>query len=1084
MPPRQHAASHIVDNLGCTFLGVKLLDRLLGQTPVTEFAQAAAVVNVPVGTAATSEGALRELDPVAAVAFGINLDGGPVTRQVALQIPTIRRGRNMICGTVGSLPLVAFRRPADGTPWSTVDRRLFAQLDPRCTPSHTLQMTVDDLLFRDVAWWRVTERDTTGYPVAIERLAPERVQVQPETSESVGRVLVDGKEAHDRDLIRFDGPGDGGLLANGGPVIRLALSLIRGAKRTADDDVPTGKLTLREGATEPSNEPGSATDGSGRSQVEKMLDDWEAARAARTTAYLNSAIDYETVASTAQQRQLSELSDMVATDLARLLNLPASRVNAPQGSGMTYTNTEADRRDLVDVTLTPYLAAIEQRLSMGDVTPSTQGVMFDLTGYVRGTTQELVTAGAAAVAAGLASREEVRTRWLGLPPGAPELPSAPGAGEAPASTPTASARRLQMVTANGTVGVDHAARTISGLVVPFGLAGHTSSGRLTWASGADLRISSPRRVKLLREHDQTDSLGAGVTFEALTAAEVDARMTAAGLDPLGVPGLWATFAVAPGPNGDRALAEAESGVRDAFSVGVELDDATLTALASRQGHEPIAAAGQLREVSLVSVPAYDDARVAAGAQLTVSAWEHIATAATPSSPAAPTTERNTTTMSPEQQARLLELQTRSQGGETLTDAEQQELDALQALAAVYPPTGGTPPPAEPAAASTAVTTAAGTATASGPTVIPAVAGTARTTSEPSVYAFAGAEGNSIVTDLLRAHLRGDGEAGERVARFNAQLAGGNPGAVQAFVTAAATRTDIDGAGTDLPSMFQPNPNRPDLMRALVDVKRPFISRLNTVPITNAQPFSIPEVGEFTGVGPHTEGTPHRAAGTLTLGGDTVTPTATSGAWEASRELIDASNPVLDQIAARAMLRDYQRQTEGKIVTLLAARAAQAGAVLYGVDTLIDLRTALIDFVNDDEEAADLVGISKALLKDFGAELDDVSRPQLPFVGPANAQGTIQAGFVNLSVDGVDVFRAARLDAGLAAADPSDGPVVGAKNGVMARSEGILWCESNVLQFRFDEVLGPGVIKLALWAYSGAAILDTADVKIISAAAPS
>lgn len=1070
MPPRQHATSRVLDFPGHTFLGVTILDRLLGINPVT----AAAVVDVPVGTAATSEGALRELDPVAARAFGITVEGGPVTRSVAMQIPTIRRGRNMICGTISALPLVCSRYQ-DGRQ-VMVQRTLLQQLDPRCAPAYTLAMTVDDLMFRPVSWWRVTARDATEYPSSIERLAPERVQVQPETAESVGRVLVDGHEVADRDIIRIDGP-DEGLLAHGGPIIRLALSLMRGAKRTADDDVPTGKLALREGATEPSSAPGSAGDGSDRSQVDKLLDDWEAARAARTTAYLNSALDYETVASTAAQRQLKELSDMVATDLARVLNLPASRVNAPQGSGMTYTNTEADRRDLVDITLTPYLTAIAQRLSMGDVTPAGQSVTFDLTGYVRGTITELVAAGAAAITAGIVSREEVRTGWLGLPPGAPEL-AAPGAGEAPASPAAATATastQLQLVTAAGMVGVDQDARTIAGLVVPYGPAGATSGGRLTFAAGS-IAISAARRVKLLREHAQADSLGAGVAFEELTAAEVDARMIAAGLEPIGVAGLWATFAVAPGENGDRALAEAASGVRDAFSIGVELNDTTLTALASHQGLDPVAAGGQLREVSLVSVPAYDDARVAAGAQLVVSSWTTQA-AATPGQP--PTTGRNTT-MSPEQQARLLELQTRQTNGETLTDQEQQELDALQALAQVYPPTaapGGATAPA--ATASTPVTTAASTP----PAVVPAVGGNARAGGEASVYAFAGNDGPSVITDLMRASLRGDGEAGERVARFNAQLAGGNPASVQAFVTAAATRDNIDGIGTDLPSMFQPNPNRPDLMRALVDVKRPFISRLTTVPITNAQPFAIPKVGEFTGVGPHTEGTPHRAAGTLSLGGDVVSPTATSGAWEASRELLDAANPVLDAIAARAMLRDYARQSEGKLVTLLAARAAQAGAVIYGVDDLMSFRNALVDFVNDDEEAADIAAVSKALLKDFLAEIDGVDRPQLPYVGPSNAVGSAAAGYVNLSIDGTDVFRATRLDAGLAAADPSDGPIVGAKNGVIARSEGILWAESNVLQFRFDEVLGPGVIKLALWAYSGAAILDTSDVRIISAAAP-
>ena len=599
--------------------------------------------------------------------------------------------------------------------------------------------------------------------------------------------------------------------------------------------------------------------------------------------------------------------------------------------------------------------------------------------------------------------------------------------------------------------VDDAARTISGLVVPFGSAGETSGGRLTFAAGA-LRVSDPKRVKLLREHDQRDVVGFGTSFE-----ETDA-------------GLVGTFSVPEGPNGDLALAEARNGLRDAFSVGVQLDDNTMTKLRRANGAS-VAATGQLREVSQVSVPAFDDARVAAatGADLVVSAWSP----ATTSAAGVGTTTLEGTQMTEEQRRRLAALRAQ----DTLTQAEAAELSQLAALDV----TTGTPAAgqAQAAAGVTTGTPAAGQAQAgvTGPAVVPAVAGAAYVTAEPSTYDFA-AGGPSLIVDLFRSRMDADSEAGQRVERFNAELRSGNVASQVAFVTAAATRDDVDGAGTDLPSFFQPNPNRPDLMRQLVDVKRPIISKLDRVPISNAQPFAIPKVGEFTGVGAHTEGTPHRPAGTLTLGGDTVQPTATSGAWEVSRELIDASNPALDRIAARAMLRDYQRQTEGKAVALINARAGQADGNVYGVSTVLQLRAAMLDFVNDDEEAADIALVSKGLLRMLGLDTDTTERPQLPFVSysPTNAAGAMTAGGTGFSIDGVPVTRAARLDAGVTGANTA-GSV-----GVLARSEGILWAESSVLQFRFDEVLGPGVVKLALWAYSGAAILDTADVAVINSGA--
>lgn len=379
---------------------------MFGIRKAHQLVTAEAVVDVPVGTAATSEGAagIDDLDEVARAAFGIGAAGGRVTRKQAMKVPSIRRGRNLICGTASGLPLVGVKSDGAGVDANSSTARLLRTLDPRTTVAYTLAMTFDDLLFSQVSWWRKTARDSTRYPVTVERLAPGRVQIVGDA------VLVDGQKAEDADLIRFDSPLDGLLVDDGaGDVVRLAIALLHAAKRQADDDWSGLILRLAEGANELDPE-----------QITALLDEWDRARAERSTAYLNRAINPEKISVGAAERQLNELSQLVASEIARLLNLPASRIGAPQGSGMTYTNTESDRRDLVDTTLSPFLTAVAQRLSMPDVTPAGTAVAFDLTAYLRGTTTELVNAGNAAVAGRLVSRAEVRTRWLGLPP-APQI---------------------------------------------------------------------------------------------------------------------------------------------------------------------------------------------------------------------------------------------------------------------------------------------------------------------------------------------------------------------------------------------------------------------------------------------------------------------------------------------------------------------------------------------------------------------------------------------------------------------------------------------------------------------------------------
>lgn len=140
-----------------------------------------------------------------------------------------------------------------------------------------------------------------------------------------------------------------------------------------------------------------------------------------------------------------------------------------------------------------------------------------------------------------------------------------------------------------TATVDVKRRTISGVLVPAGdVTGYTSAGPTRFAAGAVTWHDQLRRVKLLREHQHSDSLGFAVEL-----AWTDA-------------GLTGTFHVPESPEGDRALADAESGVRDGLSVGV----VGLVGDYDRDGVLNVTAS-TLREVSLVSVPAFDDSRVAA-----------------------------------------------------------------------------------------------------------------------------------------------------------------------------------------------------------------------------------------------------------------------------------------------------------------------------------------------------------------------------------------------------------------------------------------------------------------------------------------
>lgn len=356
-----------------------------------------------------------------ALAFGINVASDTITRREAMSIPAMRQGRQQIAGTIGTLPLTALRTSNDTV--EAVDRQLLNQPNPNTTRQHELTWTVDDLIFGGIAWWRITARDTQGYPTQAERIGPGRWSI--DYADSGAHLRIDGQLVDDRDVIRFDGP-DEGVLVTGARTLRLCLQIDWAVRNALN--LPLEFLKLAEGAAELNNTPGSGTDDpdDDRSEVDVLLEMWAEARAKRSTAFVNRSIEHGTYQYDATKAQLAELRSAQAAEVARLLNLPPAGVNAPQASGMTYSNREVERSQLADA-LAPYTTAIEQRLSQGDVTPRGQVVAFDLVKLTRGTLLDVVTAAEKAVPLGLLTAPEIRADYLGRPP----LPP----GEAPPATP-------------------------------------------------------------------------------------------------------------------------------------------------------------------------------------------------------------------------------------------------------------------------------------------------------------------------------------------------------------------------------------------------------------------------------------------------------------------------------------------------------------------------------------------------------------------------------------------------------------------------------------------------------------------------
>jgi hypothetical protein len=302
---------------------------------------------------------------------------------VALQVPAFVKCLKTYTNTISAFPLKEYVGKDQ-----VIARSLLVQPTMQTTYSALMSRTVQDLLLYGEAYWKIESRAWDGYPTEIVWMPYTQVSFVPgPTTEAVmdpipafGSVYWNGVPVPPRDVIRFDGDGTGGWLTTMASACNTAAALEAAALRYAEYPVPN-VILKNSGA----DLPGSV--------VDDLLDAWEAARTNRSTAYLNSTISTETIGGfSPNDMQLTAARDASALSLARQANLDAAWVNATQsGSSLTYTNRTDLYRQLLDLSLTPIMLQISQRLSMNDVTPRGHAVEFDTSVFLRGNPAEIAT---------------------------------------------------------------------------------------------------------------------------------------------------------------------------------------------------------------------------------------------------------------------------------------------------------------------------------------------------------------------------------------------------------------------------------------------------------------------------------------------------------------------------------------------------------------------------------------------------------------------------------------------------------------------------------------------------------------------
>lgn len=300
-----------------------------------------------------------------------------ISRSEALQVPAVLRARNLICGTLSTLPIhVRDKQRKIATPTT-----LFDQIDPDVPNVVTLANTYEDLLFEGISWWRITAFGWHDFPTSAVHIGTSRVTVQgwsPPVNgvgpSANGRIYVDGYEVPDDEMIRFDSPNPP-LLVHAARAIRAALDLDTAAGRYASEPLPLGYFTPREGIR-PNENPKVITD---------LLDKWENSRRRRVWGYIGAAWEAKSLQFNAEQIQLADQRQHAVLEIARAAGVDPEDLGVSTTS-RTYQNSEQRRQDMIDFTFAPYRAAMEQRLSMRDVLPRGYEAKVNLDSFLRSDT--------------------------------------------------------------------------------------------------------------------------------------------------------------------------------------------------------------------------------------------------------------------------------------------------------------------------------------------------------------------------------------------------------------------------------------------------------------------------------------------------------------------------------------------------------------------------------------------------------------------------------------------------------------------------------------------------------------------------
>lgn len=259
-------------------------------------------------------------------------------------------------------------------------------------------------------------------------------------------------------------------------------------------------------------------------------------------------------------------------------------------------------------------------------------------------------------------------------------------------------------------------------------------------------------------------------------------------------------------------------------------------------------------------------------------------------------------------------------------------------------------------------------------------------------------------------------------------------------------------------------------------------RVRRIPLgTDPRPLVLPKQTAGTDqniAAQTTEGTNNGAWGTdrFSTDKDTLTPVTYAAYQDVSRQLLNASTPVVDALIMGDLRGAWDTKVEslvceailaGGTATAPAAFATEAAfaADAAAIDAVIDAQTAVAE---DLRGQADLAIMNFRRFGAFRKLKDSSNRPLMPVsrYNPQNSTGALGNALIG-DIEGVDVYATAGVPTGY----PEEFAVL--------RSNAVILGESDLFDFSYEQVAGPSAIRMGIWGYAGILIRHPNSVCVLT-----